>query len=220
MTISIDQGLQGQIPCGTSTNLRLSKDLSVTSVGATVCHHSLIHRNGAIDLQKGEWWVACPPSSCSHTDLVRFISMDYVFLSTVKDKKVKMIKISYDIACCWSIKLFQRIESYSLELHIPKDQFSLKYFIPKFYLPAHRLSCYTRYSLNYCSGMERTYGENIKSSWAHTTLATVTMRVIGASAQHSALNSHWGVGISKRLPSLVRSDLDMITYDVFTNIFW
>ena len=79
--------------------------------------------------------------------------MDYIFLSMVKDEKIKMIKISYDIACCWSIKLFQRVENYSPELCVSEDQFSLEYFILKFHLPAHGTSCHTKYSFNYCPGM-------------------------------------------------------------------
>ena len=118
--------------------------------------------------------------------------MDYIFLSTVKDEKIKMIKISYDIACRWSIKLFQRVENYSPELRVSEDQFSLEYFIPKFHLPAHGTSCHTKYSFNYRPGVGRTHGENIESGWAHTNPATVATREMGAGARHSALDSHWG----------------------------
>ena len=119
--------------------------------------------------------------------------MDYIFLSTVKDEKVKMIKISYDIACRWSINLFQRVENYPPELHISKDQFSLEYFIPKFHLPAHGPSCYTtKYSFNHRPGVGRTHGENIESGWAHTNPAAVATREMGAGARHSALDGHWG----------------------------
>ena len=118
--------------------------------------------------------------------------MDYIFLSTVKDEKVKMIKISYDIACRWSINLFQRVEKYSSQLRIPEGRFSLEYFIPKFHLPAHGSSCHTRYSFNYRPGVGRTHGENIESGWAHTNPAAVATREMGAGARHSALDSHWG----------------------------
>ena len=37
--------------------------------------------------------------SCVGLTRARFINMDYIFLSTIKDEKVKNIKISYDIAC-------------------------------------------------------------------------------------------------------------------------
>ena len=118
--------------------------------------------------------------------------MDFIFLSTVKDEGVKMIKISYDIACSWSVNLFRRIKNYSSELQIPEDRFSMEYFIPKFHLPAHGSDCHTKYSFNYRPGVGRTHGENIESGWAHTNPAAVATREMGASARHSALDSHWG----------------------------
>ena len=123
---------------------------------------------------------------------VRFVNMDYIFLSTVKDEDIKIIKISYDIACRWSIKLRQRIQSYSEELQFPEDKFILEFFIPKFHLPAHGSSCHTKYSFNYRPGVGRTHGENIESGWAHTNPAAVAMREMGAGARHSALDGHWG----------------------------
>ena len=118
--------------------------------------------------------------------------MDYIFLSTLRDEKVKSIKISYDIACRWSIKLRQRIQNYSEALQIPEDKFALEYFIPKFHLPAHGSSCHTKYSFNYRPGVGRTHGENIESGWAHTNPAAVSTREMGAGARHSALDGHWG----------------------------
>ena len=123
---------------------------------------------------------------------LRFINMDYIFLSTVKEESVKMIKVSYDIACRWSINLFKRTKRYSEDLHLPKDRFSLEYFIPKFHLPAHGPSCHTRYSFNYRPGVGRTHGENIESGWAHTNPAAVATREMGPGARHSALDGHWG----------------------------
>ena len=118
--------------------------------------------------------------------------MDYIFLSTIKDEKIKSIKVSYDIACRWSIKLYQRIQSYSEELSIPEDKFEFDFFIPKFHLPAHGSSCHTKYSFNYRPGVGRTHGENIESGWAHTNPAAGSTREMGAGARHSALDGHWG----------------------------
>ena len=49
--------------CGTEfhavnqANSKRSKDFTVSGVGAVVCRHGLIRKNGAVDLQKGERWV-------------------------------------------------------------------------------------------------------------------------------------------------------------------
>ena len=48
--------------CGTEfhavnqANSKQSKDFSVSGVGAVVCRHGLIRKNGVVDLQKGERW--------------------------------------------------------------------------------------------------------------------------------------------------------------------
>ena len=118
--------------------------------------------------------------------------MDYIFLSTVKTEQVKTIKISYDIACRWSINLFHRIEKYSPDLRITKEKFTLEYFILKFHLPAHGSSCHTKFSFNYRPGVGRTHGENIESGWAHMNPTAVATREMGAGARHSVLDNHWG----------------------------
>ena len=132
----------------------------------------------------------CPPPP--RADFVRYATMDLPFLCTLMGVEVKMIKISYDIVCRWSINLFRRIETYSPELRIPIGRFLLEYFIPKFHLPAHGPSCHSIYSFNYRPGVGRTHGENIESGWAHTNPAAVATREMGPGARHSTLDSHWG----------------------------
>ena len=175
-------------------NSKRSKDFSVSGVGAIVCRHGLVRKNGVVDLQKGERLVLpllLDPNRFL-TIYSRFINMDYIFLSTVKDETVNIIKVSYDIACRWSIKLRQRMKNYSEELQFPESKFRLEYFIPKFHLPAHGSSCHTKYSFNYRPGVGRTHGENIESGWAHTNPAAISTREMGAGARHSALDGHWG----------------------------
>ena len=128
--------------------------------------------------------------SCA--DSIRFVNMDFIFICTLINETVKLVKISYDIACRWWINLFQRIESYSPELRISVLRFLLEFFIPKFHLPAHGPSCHTKFSFNYRPGVGRTHGENIESGWAHTNPAAVATREMGPGARHSALDSHWG----------------------------
>src|SRR5258707_1056099 len=111
--------------------------------------------------------------------------MDFIFLSTVRDEKVEIIKISYDIICRWIINFLRRMNSYSESLRIPKDKFVLECFIPKFHLPAHGSGCHTKYSFNYRPGVGRTHGENIESGWAHTNPAAISTREMGSGARHS-----------------------------------
>jgi hypothetical protein len=50
--------------CGTEfhavnqANSRWSKDFTMSGVGAVVCRHGLVRKNGVVDLQKGERFVS------------------------------------------------------------------------------------------------------------------------------------------------------------------
>ena len=60
--LSLDQEFTHQEieTCGTEfhvvnqANSKQSKDYTVSGVGTVVCHHGLVHKNGVVDLQKGE----------------------------------------------------------------------------------------------------------------------------------------------------------------------
>jgi len=39
-------------------NLKQTKDFTVSGVGAVVCRHGFVRKNGVVDLQKGERWVS------------------------------------------------------------------------------------------------------------------------------------------------------------------
>jgi len=39
-------------------NLKPTKNYTVSGVGAVVCRHGFVRKNGVVDLQKGEKWVS------------------------------------------------------------------------------------------------------------------------------------------------------------------
>lgn len=100
------------------------------------------------------------------------------------------IKISYDIACKWSINLLSRFKTFHDDLDLSK--FSIKYLVPKFHLPAHGPSCQGKYSFNYAPGVGRTHGETVEQEWAYINLAALSTREMGPGARHSALDDSWG----------------------------
>ncbi|KAF8993863.1 hypothetical protein BDQ17DRAFT_1392530 [Cyathus striatus] len=63
---------------------------SVTGTALVICsRHTLIRRNGAGDLQKGE----------------RYCNIDFIILSTLIGVSLSWIVITYDIGCQWSKNL-------------------------------------------------------------------------------------------------------------------
>lgn len=103
--------------------------------------------------------------------------------------QVRDIKISYDIACKWSINLRTRFESFHEDIDLSK--FSITHLVPKFHLPAHGPKCQVQYSFNYTRGVGRTHGETVEQEWAYINLAALSTREMGPGARHSALDDSW-----------------------------
>lgn len=103
---------------------------------------------------------------------------------------VRDIKISYDIACKWSINLHKRFRSSHEDVDL--SNFSVTSLVPKFHLPAHGSACQVRYSFNYTPGVGRTHGETVEQEWAYINLAALSTREMGPGARHAALDDSWG----------------------------
>lgn len=116
--------------------------------------------------------------------------MDYIIAAYLKRCQVRDVKISYDIACKWSINLRTRFGTYHEDVDLEK--FTLMHLVPKFHLPAHGPKCQAQYSFNYTHGVGRTHGETVEQEWAYINLAALSTREMGPGARHSALDDSWG----------------------------
>jgi len=138
----------------------------------------------------------------------RYINTDYIVASYLQRCRVRDLKISYDIACKWSINFYDRFETQHEDLDL--SRFCITYFVPKFHLPAHGAKCQTQYSFNYARGVGRTHGETVEQEWAYINLAALSTREMGPGARHSALDDSWGgwnwkkvLGLGKRTRHLL-----------------
>ncbi|KAF9472585.1 hypothetical protein BDN70DRAFT_909114 [Pholiota conissans] len=131
------------------------------------------------DLQKGE----------------RYINMDYLFLSSFKQKDRELVEVtvSYDIACQWSIHLWKRMNSYPSWMHIDHENTTtFRFLIPKFHLPAHTRPCQTSYSFNFNKNVGRTDGEGVERGWARINPLAASTREMGPGSRRDTLDDHFG----------------------------
>ncbi|KAG1852201.1 hypothetical protein F4604DRAFT_1883522 [Suillus subluteus] len=113
---------------------KASQGLAATGVGTIDCtRHNMKLPNGVGDLQKGE----------------RYSNMDYLFFSTLRGRCVETLNVSYDIACQWHKNLWERMSAMPLNLHLDPLTNFIRFFVPKFHLPAHVFKCQTTYSFNF-----------------------------------------------------------------------
>ncbi|KAF8880697.1 hypothetical protein CPB84DRAFT_1817309 [Gymnopilus junonius] len=129
--------------------------------GVTSCdctHHDMKRPNGICDMQKGEW----------------YLNMDFIFLlSILLHLTILYITVSYDIACQWSIKLWEHMKVYPDYLKLMQALYVIHFLIPKFHLPTHILLCQIIYSLNYNKDLMSTHE-------------------MGPGAHHDTLDAHFG----------------------------
>ena len=126
-------------------------------------------------------WVICnKENGTHHIDYAlgtanvtsRYINTNYIIASYLDCCKVRHIKISYDIACQWSINLRSRFTTCHGDVDL--TALSLTYLIPKFHLPAHGPKCQVQYSFNHTHGVGRTHGETVEQEWAYINLAALS----------------------------------------------
>ncbi|TDL13469.1 hypothetical protein BD410DRAFT_846920 [Rickenella mellea] len=158
-------------------NSRFSKGYTATGVGSIVCaRHTLVRKNGVADLQKGE----------------RYVTMDYILLSTLIGVIFTSLLLTYDIACQWSKNLFARMAKFPTFMQLRNAASRVFHAIPKFHLPAHGPRCHSKYSLNYRRGVGRTDGEGVEREWAHINAVATSTREMGPGSRHGTLDDHWG----------------------------
>ncbi|KAF7296857.1 CxC2 domain-containing protein [Mycena indigotica] len=132
---------------------RLTTGLRVSGVGGCVCaRHGIVRAGGLGDLQKGE----------------RYANMDYILMHALRNAKVKQLVLSYDIACQWKVRLWERVICIESHSNMPAnlDDFRIEFALPVWHAAAHEETCQATYSLNYAVGVGRTDGEGIERTWA------------------------------------------------------
>lgn len=119
--------------------------------------------------------------------------MDYLFFSTLQHASdVRVLNVSYDIACQWSKHLWTRMSRYPSRIHLQPNNKVFTFVVPKFHLPAHILSCQTTYSLNLIKGMARTDGEAIERGWSNINPIATSTREMGPGSRRDILDDHFG----------------------------
>ncbi|KAG1724893.1 uncharacterized protein EDB91DRAFT_1087320 [Suillus paluster] len=156
---------------------KLSQGLAATGVGTIDCaHHNMKRANGVGDLQKGE----------------KYINMDYLFFSSLRDNSVKMLNVSYDIA-------------YYLSKVI-------HFFVPKFHLPAHVAKCQTIFSFNFTRFVGRTDGKAPERGWSNINPVAASTKNMGPGCRRDMLDDHFSDWNWKKVVGLGASLLHKMKY--------
>jgi len=134
--------------------------------------------------------------------------MDYLFFSTLKNTECVETVVSYDIACQWSIHLWDRMKQYPTSMRVDhKNKRTFRFLIPKFHLPAHIKACQTRYSFNFNKEVGRTDGEGVERGWSYINPIASSTREMGPGSRRDTLDDHFGDWNWKKTTKLGKSPL-------------
>ncbi|KAF8065132.1 hypothetical protein FPV67DRAFT_1419442 [Lyophyllum atratum] len=155
---------------------REARGLAASGAGTIDCsRHDFKRPLGVGDLQKGE----------------RYLNMDYLFFSSLRDTNIQTIVVSYDIVCQWHKKLRERMLSYPHEIHLSGSVKYMSFLVPKFHLPAHIEDCNILYSFNLVKGVGRTDGEAPERGWANINPIAQSTKEMGPGARRDTLDDHF-----------------------------
>ncbi|KAG1817378.1 hypothetical protein EV424DRAFT_1472894 [Suillus variegatus] len=156
---------------------KLSQGLAATGVGTIDCaRHNMKRGNGVGDLQKGE----------------KYINMDYLFFSTLRNNSLKILNVSYDIACQWHKHIWSHMESLPQSHHLNHVSKTIRFFVPKFHLPVHVAKCQSLFSFNFTRFIGRMDGEAQERGWSNINPVASSMKNMGPGCCRDTLDDHFG----------------------------
>ncbi|KAJ7660352.1 hypothetical protein DFH06DRAFT_988965 [Mycena polygramma] len=159
-----------------SANNKRSKGLCASGIGSVSCsRHELFRARGTGDLQKGE----------------RYCNMDYLFFSSLIGMTLLCVVASYDIACQWGIRFWERASKMPDHMKLPAG-LKVIFKVPKFHLPPHVKKCHGRYSFNYTKGVGRTDGEGVERNWSWLNWAARFISVMGPGSREDTMDDLCG----------------------------
>ncbi|KAK7052704.1 hypothetical protein R3P38DRAFT_2432528, partial [Favolaschia claudopus] len=170
-------------------NSKRTKGLRATGVVGVICgRHNMWRPNGLGDLQVGE----------------RQCNVDYVLLSAVVSFALLLLIVSYDIACQYSVKFWQRMQGLPERLHLQLGEDDVWWKIPYFHLPAHKRKCHSPYSFHWMKGAGRSHGEGIEENWSLSNGAAKSTRLMSSASRQITLEDIFGAQNYARVLALPR----------------
>lgn len=165
----------------------------VTGLGAADCaRHDFRRANSVGDLQKGERCVISDFYIIAADHFPRYLNMDYMFYSGLKNTTLENLVVSYDIACQWGINFWTRMVKFPSDWGINMGKTDIRFLVPKFHLPAHIEKCHRDFSFNYTKGVGRTDGEAPERGWSKINGLAGSTKEMGPGSRRDTLEDHMG----------------------------
>ncbi|KAJ7021705.1 hypothetical protein C8F04DRAFT_1213743 [Mycena alexandri] len=158
-------------------NTKRANGLRTTGVAGVTCsRHNMWMPNGMGDLQVGE----------------RFCNMDFVLVATLRLLILIWLVVSYDIACQYAIKFWERMAGFPEAMRLNIAPGNVWWKVPNFHLPPHKKLCHSPYSFHWMRGAGMTHGEGVEQNWSFSNGAAGSTRLMGPGSRHATLEDVFG----------------------------
>ncbi|KAF7367039.1 CxC2 domain-containing protein [Mycena sanguinolenta] len=167
---------------------REARGTASSGIAAVDCARHNMKRPCAVgDLQLGE----------------RYINVDYMFFFSIAGTQLLRFFVSYDIACQWHLKLWERMQNYQdATLTLDGKGKFFTFLVPKFHLPAHIESCNLKYSFNLTRFVGQTDGEAPERGWADANPLARSTKEMGPGFRRDTVDDHFNDWNHKKIIAL------------------
>ncbi|KAJ7874250.1 hypothetical protein B0H13DRAFT_1894635, partial [Mycena leptocephala] len=132
-------------------------------------------------------------------DGLRQCNMDFIVFSAILNAILFYLIISYDIACQYSKRIWDRMPALPEEFHIKIPTSCAWFKVPNFHLPPHKPPCHSPFSFHWMWGAGRTHGETVEQNWEFTNDAAASTKMMGLGTRHATLENLFGFHNWRRL---------------------
>ena len=123
--------------------------------------------------------------------------MDYILWSSYSHWRNRFGLISYDIACQWSVHVWDRLPDLPTRLQVNLSDVEFEFAIPKFHYAAHGDggdegdAKHAPFSFNNIPGAGREEGEEPERLWSSINGAAPSTKEMGPGARQDSLTNHF-----------------------------
>ncbi|KAK7022741.1 hypothetical protein VNI00_017017 [Paramarasmius palmivorus] len=159
-------------------NTKFNRGYATTGCLLCMCsRHEICEPNGVVDLNRGE----------------KFLLGDYaVGASQRLSSPLLKHVLSYDIACQYCKKFFERMRLLPAEAALEIDEEKWSFVVPKLHIRGHERPCQETYALHLHPGAGQTDGEGIERLWAEVGPVGVSTREMGPGHRRDTIDDHQG----------------------------
>jgi hypothetical protein len=113
--------------------------------------------------------------------------MDFILFSALLNSIILYLILSYDIACQYSKKFWQRMTGLPAAMHIDPTKTKVWFKVPNFHILGHKWPCHSPFSFHWMWGAGKTDGEDVEQNWDFTNGAAGSTKMMGPGGRHAFL---------------------------------